>query len=91
MPLVKVPDDVLSRELDGEAVLLDLRSGKYFGLNGTGALVWQLLKDGLEREEIAQRLTDEYEVDIDRARADVDTFIKSLTERALIRRATEQV
>jgi PqqD family protein of HPr-rel-A system len=84
---MRIPEDVLSRDLDGEAVLLDLRSGKYFGLNGTGARVWALLKDGLERPEIAKVLTEEFEVDEDRARADVDAFIAALTDRGLIRRA----
>jgi hypothetical protein len=81
-----IPSDVLSRDLDGEAVLLDLRSGRYFGLNGTGARVWALLKDGLERVDIAEQLVEEFDVDVDTARADVDAFVDTLIERALIRR-----
>lgn len=87
MTQINIPSDVLSRELDGEAVLLDLRSGRYFGLNGTGARVWALLKDGLERKQIADAITEEFEVDLTTARADVDVFIAALTERGLIRRA----
>lgn len=86
---MRIPEDVLSRDLDGEAVLLDLRSGKYFGLNGTGARVWALLKDGLERPEIAKVLTEEFEVDEDRARADVDAFIAALMDRGLIRKVEQ--
>ena len=86
---MRIPEDVLSRDLDGEAVLLDLRSGKYFGLNGTGARVWSLLKDGLERPEIAKILCDEFEVDEDHARADVDAFIGALVERGLIRKVEQ--
>ncbi|HVL90600.1 MAG TPA: lasso peptide biosynthesis PqqD family chaperone [Actinomycetota bacterium] len=81
---VEVPKEVLSRELDGEAVLLDLRSGRYFGLNGTGAVVWSMLKDGAEREQIAHQITEEFAVDLVRARADVDAFIESLVGRGLI-------
>lgn len=88
---MNIPEDVLSRELDGEAVLLDLRSGRYFGLNGTGARVWAFLKEGLEREAIAEKLTDEFEVDLERARADVDVFITALMERGLIRRVQSTV
>jgi len=91
MTPMNVPEEVLSRELDGEAVLLDLRSGRYFGLNGTGARVWASLKEGLEREQIAVVLTDEFEVTLDRARADVDAFIAALTERGLIRRVQAEV
>ena len=35
--------DILSRILDGEAVLLDLASGTYFGLNPVGSRVWELI------------------------------------------------
>lgn len=86
---MRIPEDVLSRDLDGEAVLLDLRSGKYFGLNGTGARVWSLLKDGLERPQIASVLCEEFEVDEERARADVDAFIAALIERGLIRKVEQ--
>ncbi len=82
-----IPEDVLSRDLDGEAVLLDLRSGHYFGLNSTGSLVWSMLRDGLEPDAMAQRLAGEYEIDLARARADVEAFISTLFERGLLRRA----
>lgn len=82
-----IPEDVLSRELDGEAVLLDLRSGRYFGLNATGARTWALMKEGFERADIAARIVEEFEVDLERARLDVDRFIDGLLDRGLIDRA----
>lgn len=85
MSQIEIPDDVLSRELDGEAVLLDLRSGKYFGLNGTGARIWACMKEGLDEGHVVQRLVSAFEVDADRARADVEAFIDSLVERGLIK------
>src|SRR2546423_14492858 len=36
-------DHLLSQEIDGEMVLLDLRSGMYLGLNGVGTFVWKLI------------------------------------------------
>src|SRR5687767_6500431 len=84
---MNVPEDVLSRELDGEAVLLDLRSGHYFGLNSTGSRVWTLLKDGKDTDDIARALVDEFDVDFERALADARSFIEMLFERGLIRRA----
>jgi Coenzyme PQQ synthesis protein D (PqqD) len=85
---ISVPEDVLSRELDGEAVLLDLRSGHYFGLNSTGSRVWAGLKDGKEADDIAQALVDEFDVDFDRAVVDTRAFIAALFERGLIKRKT---
>lgn len=84
---MNVPEDVLSRDLDGEAVLLDLRSGHYFGLNATGSRVWTMLKEGKDTEDIARGLVEEFDVDFERALADARSFIETLFERGLIRRA----
>ncbi len=40
--------NVLVRELGGEAVLLDIETGRYFGLNATGVRIWALLGEGEE-------------------------------------------
>jgi len=40
---VAVPDHVLFREIDGEAVLLDLESERYFGLDPTGTAMWKAI------------------------------------------------
>jgi len=39
---VRIPDDVIFRELNGEAVILNLDNGTYFGLNSVGMRIWQL-------------------------------------------------
>ncbi|HEX9713096.1 MAG TPA: lasso peptide biosynthesis PqqD family chaperone [Actinomycetota bacterium] len=83
MRSLDIPEEVLSRDIDGEAVLLDLRSGRYFGLNATGARMWALLKDGLELEAAAAGIVDEFDVDVEQARADVQAFVDSLVERGL--------
>ena len=39
----RIPEDVVSREVGGEAVLLNLATGTYFGLDGVGTEIWNLL------------------------------------------------
>ena len=39
-------DDVILHEQDGEAFLLHVPSGKYFGLNETGLVIWKALVAG---------------------------------------------
>jgi hypothetical protein len=38
---VRIRDDVLSRDLQGEEVILDLNTGVYFGLDPVGTRIWQ--------------------------------------------------
>jgi hypothetical protein len=40
---VRINDDVLFQELQGERVLLNLKTGVYMGLDKVGTRVWQLM------------------------------------------------
>jgi hypothetical protein len=80
---VTIRSDVLSRVLDGEAVLLDLKSGTYFGLNEVGTELWQQLAAGATVAELRQHLLDRYEIDRDTVDADVEALVAELVRREL--------
>jgi hypothetical protein len=42
---VEYRKDVLSRTVDGEGIMIDLASATYFGLNGIGNRIWELIGD----------------------------------------------
>ena len=44
-PRVRVPDEVIARDLAGEALIVHLGTGTYFGLDATGTRMWQLLAE----------------------------------------------
>ncbi|MBM4356747.1 MAG: PqqD family protein [Deltaproteobacteria bacterium] len=75
---------VLSRILDGEAVLLDLEGGAYLGLNDVGTVVWGALGEGLTLAEACTRVTAAFEVDEATARRDVEALLDELLRRGLI-------
>ena len=80
-----VPDDVLSRVLDDEAVLLDLASGTYFGLNEVGTEIWQLIAEGRTVAEVRAALLERFEVDEATVQADLERLVGELSERGLVR------
>jgi len=84
MPLTVSPD-VVFRELDGEAVLLDLGTGTYFGLNPVGTRIWQLIGAGREQIEIVNDLAAEYDAAPSTIAADVTRLIGELKARRLIK------
>ena len=49
-------------------------------LNNSGALLWQALEKGGDREALADALTAQYEVDREEALADVDAFLAKLQQ-----------
>ena len=63
-----VPPRVLFRNLDGEAVLLHLDSGKYFGLNEVGTRIWELLAEHRETGAVCRALLAEFDVPEERLR-----------------------
>ena len=54
--------DQVSTEVSGEAVILNLEDGTYYGLNLVGARVWNLLKSPISVREIEEALLEEYDV-----------------------------
>jgi PqqD family protein of HPr-rel-A system len=78
--------DVLARVLDGEAVLLDLGSGSYFGLNDVGTRAWELLATPHDLAELTRRLHAEYDVEPAVLEADLRRWLQELSARGLISR-----
>jgi hypothetical protein len=58
---VRHGERVLAQTLAGEAVLLDLKSERYFGLDQTGTRVWQLIAEMGDVQQIFAALVAEYD------------------------------
>jgi Coenzyme PQQ synthesis protein D (PqqD) len=69
-------EEVTSKIVDGEAIIINLSNGAYYSLAGSGALAWALLQRGSSAEEIAADLAARYDADS----ADVDTDVRRLLE-----------
>ena len=76
--------DQISRDLDGEAVILNLKSGKYCGLSEVGAHIWQLLQEPTSVKEIRDTLLKEYEVEQDRCERELLALLQDLADNGLI-------
>jgi hypothetical protein len=81
---VEVRRDVLTRELRGESVLLDLASERYFGLDEVGTGMWRALTGGATVDQAIDALLDEYDVMPDQLRSDVVAFVLELAEAGLV-------
>lgn len=81
----------LSTTLGGEVIILGLDDSKYYGLTSVGARIWELLKSPRTIEDILTVITDEYEVDRQRAEADVNALLADLQSRGLVAIAQPQV
>lgn len=67
--------NVLVRELEGEAVLLNLDTESYYGLDQIGARMWSVVSASNSIEEAYKTLMSEFEVDAETLRKDLETLI----------------
>jgi hypothetical protein len=74
---------VLFRALEAEAVLLNLKSGVYFGLNNVGTRAWQLLGEHKTLGRVCDVMIDEYEVDRDVLEKDLLELGRQLQDAGL--------
>jgi len=81
---VRVPQEVLARQVGGETVMLDLAKGTYFGLDPVGARIWQLLGDGKALAEVCDAIVEEYDVSRDVAERDLLDLVGKLMAQGLI-------
>ncbi|HEU4556991.1 MAG TPA: PqqD family peptide modification chaperone [Longimicrobium sp.] len=76
--------DQVSADLEGEAVILNLADGVYYGLDGVGARIWELLREPRRVAELAGTVAAEYDVDPGRAEHDVVALLAELLDRRLV-------
>ena len=67
-----------------EIVLLDTSAGKYHGLKGPAARIWELLETPTSLAKICERLVAEFEVEPDVCRQDVESFVGQLIGENLV-------
>ena len=75
--------DVLSAHLEGEAVLLDMESKRYFRLNETASAIWRALEEGHDRAQIRAMLEQQYEVDGAELDAAIERTMATFAEHKL--------
>jgi hypothetical protein len=74
----------VSCELEGEAVILDLSGGVYYGLDPVGAHVWALLDRERSVAELRDAVVSAFEVDAATAEADLVELLEELAARGLV-------
>jgi Coenzyme PQQ synthesis protein D (PqqD) len=79
-----VPAHVLIRHLDGESVLLNLESERYFGLDATGTRMWELVTSQPCIAVALGKLQEEYEVEPEVLQNHLIQLLSGLVENGLL-------
>ena len=81
---VIVPPHVLIRHLDGESVLLNLESERYFGLDTTGTRMWELVTTLPSIGLAYEKLVEEFDVEPETLRIHLTELLSGLVENGLL-------
>jgi hypothetical protein len=73
----------VSCDLSGEAAILNLSDGVYYGLNAVGSTIWNLLQKPVSVSEIRTTILNEYDVDAARCDEDMQKLLSELIAHGL--------
>jgi hypothetical protein len=77
-------NDVIFKEVGGEAVVLNLETGKYYGLDEVGARMWTLLIEKNQVEAVYRTLVEEFEVSKEQLEQDLLSLVNQLAVNGLL-------
>ncbi len=82
--IIKKSKEVISQEIDGETILLDMHGELYFSLNEVGTCIWQHLQEPCTLKKIFAKMIDEYNVEAEQLQNDLDDLLDQLLSAGLV-------
>ena len=82
--VVSQKEDVDVTELNGEKVMMDLDKGKYFMLNETGSVIWDVINEPKSISEIIESVVTKYDIDKETCESKVLEYLEKLNHEELI-------
>jgi hypothetical protein len=82
--IVSATKDQVSAEISDEVVILNLKTGIYFGLNPIGAFIWRLIQNPLPISSIQAAVLNDYDVDPESCEKAINDLLQQLAEHGLI-------
>lgn len=84
MKRVRLSDDVVYRSFGTETVLLNLTTGQYHGLRGSGGRMLEVLAETGDLDTTARIIAEEFKQPLPKVARDVEELCLSMAERSLV-------
>jgi Coenzyme PQQ synthesis protein D (PqqD) len=85
---IRLREEIVWREIDGEVVVLDLGGSAYFTVSRSGLVLWPLVVGGTSVEELSTQLVEQFSLEREVAERDVRSFLDSLVREGLLEHPT---
>mgnify|MGYP000103167339 CR=1 FL=1 len=76
--------DLSFTEVDGETVVMNVVTGSYYGMNEIGTRIWEFLETPLSIGDLCNKLTEEYDADLETVQGDLLPYLGELEREQLI-------
>jgi hypothetical protein len=76
--------DQVSCDLAGDAAIVNLNNGVYYGLDAVGARVWNLMREPITFAQMVDTLLTIYDVDRPTLETDIRAFVHQLAAQGLV-------
>ena len=80
----RIMTEILSQEVSGETVFLNLNSENYFGLDNVGTRVWQLLQEHGNLQKVHETMLEEFEVEENQLEKDLHELVTKLVDAGIV-------
>lgn len=77
--------NVISEVLDGESIILNMVSGKYYSIKDSGLYIWQATLSGCTRQEMASALAKKFPSNLLEIEREVGSLVDRFVEEELVR------
>jgi len=77
-------NEILASDMDGEIVMMQIETGKYYNLGRIGGIIWNMLAEPIEVEEVIEKLVDQYSVSKEQCELDTLPFLQQMQQQGLI-------
>ena len=82
---ITLSKNVFAQEIDEETIILDSETQEYFSINEIGKVIWSLIEEKKNLEEIKAEMLNMYEVPEEQIEKDLLNFIQALEQKRLIK------
>lgn len=76
--------ELLATDVDGELVMMNIETGKYYGMNTIGAAIWKMIEEPIDVTSICEELEKKFEVDSATCEKEVLNFLHQMESEDMI-------
>jgi hypothetical protein len=76
---------VITDDMDGEIIILNTESGKYFSTEKTGAIIWEMFSNGYTIDEVINALSNLFSSQEEEIKKDINVFLSQVITEGLLK------